>query len=93
MAPPALVAAHAGRFLEQRPTLLGPQCQRLVDHALADEQEGVVGQVTGVEQLDQVAQPDALAIEQVLALARAIQAAADLDLGVVDRQQADPGCR
>ena len=58
LAPAALVAADAGDLLEQRPALLGPQRQRLVDHALADEQERVVGEVRGVEQVDEVAQPD-----------------------------------
>jgi hypothetical protein len=62
--------------------------QRLVDHALADEQKRVVGQVALVEQVDQVAQPDALAVEHVLVLARAEQPPAELDLAVVDRQQA-----
>ena len=52
------MAADAGRLLEQRPALLGPQRERLVDHALADEQERVVGEVAGVEQVDEVAQPD-----------------------------------
>ena len=88
LAPAALVAADAGDLLEQRPALLGPERQRLVDHALADEQEGVVGEVGGVEQVDEVAQPDPLAVEQVLVLARAIQPAAELDDAVVDRQQA-----
>ena len=67
--PTPLVAAHSGGFLEQRAALLGAQRERLVDHALADEQKGVVGQVAGVQQLDEIPQPDPLPIEQVLALA------------------------
>ena len=54
--PSALVPPDAGDLVEQRAALLGSQGQRLVDHALADEQEGVVGEVRGVEQVDQVAQ-------------------------------------
>ena len=57
-AAPPLVAPDAGDLLEQRPPLLGPQRERLVDHALADEQERVVGEVRRVEQVDEVAQPD-----------------------------------
>lgn len=49
LAPPTLVTAHARHLLEQRTALLGPQGERLVDHALADEQEGVVRDVGGVE--------------------------------------------
>ena len=45
LAAAAVVAADPGRLLEQRPALFGAQRQRLVDHALADEQERVVGDV------------------------------------------------
>ena len=76
-----------GDLLEQGPALLGPQGERLVDHALADEQERVLGEVRAVEQVDEVAQPDALAVEQVVVLARAVEAAAELDHAVLDRQQ------
>ena len=90
LGPPAasLVAPDAGDLLEQRPALLGPQRQRLVDHALADEQEGVVGEVRRVEQVDQVAQPDAALVEQVVVLARAVQPPTELEDLEVDRQQA-----
>ena len=84
----ALMAANPGDLLEQRPAFLWPEGQRLVDHALADEQEGVVGEVGRVEQLDQVPQPDPTAIQQVVVLARPIQPPAELQDLVVDRQQA-----
>jgi hypothetical protein len=90
LAPPALVAADPGHLLEQRSTFLGTHRQRLVDHALADEQEGVVGQMGGVQQVDEVAQPDALLVEQVLVLARAEQPPTQLQDLEVDRQQAIP---
>ena len=82
------MATDAGDLLEQRPALLGSQGQRLVDHALADEQEGVVGEVGAVEQVDEVAQADALLVEQVLVLAAAVQPATELQDLEVDRQQA-----
>ena len=81
------VAPDAGHFLEQRPPLLGPQRQRLVDHALADEEEGVVGQVGGVEQVDEVLEPDPLLVEQVVVLAGAEEPPSELDRLEVDRQQ------
>ena len=51
----------------------GRSGERLVDHALADEEECVVGQVRGVEQIDEIAEPDPLAVEQVVVLAGPVQ--------------------
>jgi hypothetical protein len=87
LAPSALVAADPRHLLEQWSALLGPQGQRLIDHPLTDEQERVVGEVRGVEQVDQVAQPDALLVQEVLVLATAVQPAAELEHLEVDRQQ------
>ena len=84
----ALVAADAGDLLEQRPPFLGPQRERLIDHALADEQERVVGQVRRIEQVDEVAQPDPALVEQVVVLARAVEPPPELEDLEVDRQQA-----
>ena len=81
------MASHAGCLLEQRSAFLGAQGERLIDHALADEEEGVVGQVGGIEEIDEVAQAHLLAIEQVLVLARAEEPPAALDESVFDRQQ------
>ena len=82
------VAAHAGHLLEERPALLGSQREGLVDHPLADEQERVVGEVGGVEQLDEVLQAHPLAVDEVVVLARAEEAAAHLEDGEVDGDQA-----
>ena len=87
LAPATLVASDAGDLLEQRPALLGSQRERLVDHPLADEQERVVGEVGGVEQVDEVAQPDPLLVEQVVVLAGPVEPAAELEDAVVDRQE------
>ena len=81
------MASDARDLLEQRPSLLRPQGQRLVDHPLADEQECVVGEVSRVEQLDEVAQSNPLLVEQVVVLAGSVEAAAELEDAVVDRQQ------
>ena len=84
---PPLVPPDPGDLLEQRPPLLGAECERLVDHALADEQERVLREVRAVQQVDEVAQPHALAVEEVVVLARAVEAPAELDHAVLDRQQ------
>ena len=88
LAPATLVAADAGDLLEQRSTFLGSEGQGLVHHALADEQEGIVGEVGRVEQLDQVAQADPLLVEEVVVLTGAVQATAELEDAVLDREQA-----
>ena len=93
LAPAALVLADAGRLLEQRAPLLGPQGERLVDHALADEEERVVGDVRVVEQVDEVAQPDPLAVEEVLVLARPVEPARQLHLAEVDAAAGGRRCR
>ncbi len=71
LGPPAapLVPSDPGHLLEQGPALLGPERECLVDHALPDEQERVVGQMRCVEQIDEIAQSYPLSIEQVVVLA------------------------
>ena len=94
-AAPAFVAPDPGDLLEERPALLGAQGERLVDHPLPDEQEGVVGEMGRVEQVDQVAQPDPALVEQVVVLAASIEPAPQLEdleidweepVGVVDHE-------
>ena len=82
-----VVTPDPGHFLEQRSALLRSQREGLVDHALADEQERIVGKVRAVEQIDEVLQPDPLAVQQVVALAGTVEAAAQLEDRVIDRQQ------
>ncbi len=88
LSPAALVAPDPGNLLEQRPALLGPEGEGLVDHPLADEQERVVGQMGAIEQVDEVAEPDPLLVQQVVVLAAPVQPAAELQDGEVDRQEA-----
>ncbi len=85
--PSAFVAPDARDLLEQRPALLGPQGQRLVHHPLPDEQERVVGEMRGIEEIDEVAQPDPLLVQEVVVLARAVEAPAQLQDREVDRQE------
>ena len=90
LGPPSspLMAPDAGNLLEQRPALLGAERQGLVDHPLADEQEGVVGKVGRIEQVDQVAQADPALVQEVVVLARAVEAPPELEHAEIDRQQA-----
>ena len=83
----ALVAPDPGDLLEQRPALLGAQRERLVHHALPDEQERVLGDVRRVQQVLEVAQADPLPVEQVVVLAGPVEAPAELHHGVLDREQ------
>ncbi len=85
--PPSLVAADPGDLLEEWATLLRPEGEGLVDHALADEEEGVVGEVGRVQEVDEVAEADPLLVEQVIVLAGAVQAPADLEDAVVEGEQ------
>ncbi len=73
-----LVTTDPRDLLEKRAALLRAKGERLVDHALPDEQERVVGQMSRVEQVDQVAQADALLVEQVVVLAAAVEPTTEL---------------
>ena len=87
LAPAPLVTPNPGDLLEERATLLRPQGERLVDHALADEQERVVGEVRRVEQVDEIAQADPLLVQQVVVLAAAVEPSTELQDRVLDRQE------
>src|SRR6185312_23717 len=71
----------------QRPPLLRSERECLVDHPLPDEQERVVGEVRGVEQVYEVTKSDALLVEEVLVLAAPIQAPAELEDLEIDRKE------
>ncbi len=86
-APAALMPTDPRDLLEQWSPLFGPKRERLIDHALADEEEGVVGEVGAVEEVHEVAQAHPLAIQEIVVLAGAIEPAAKLDDRVLDRQQ------
>ena len=88
LAPPAFVATDPGDLLEQRPSLLGSQRERLVDHALADEQEGVVGESAPRRAGRRGRAGGPAAVEQVVVLAGAVEAAAELHDAVLDREEA-----
>ena len=88
-----LEAADAGRFFEDQPPLARRRLQQDVDLALLDDAVGFGGHARAGEQIANVAQPAGLAIDQVLALAAAIDAARDVHFGRVDRPAAARSCR
>ncbi len=77
--PAALVAADTRHLLEEGSPLFRSQGQGLVDHALADEEEGIVREMGRVKEVDEVLEAHALAIDEVVVLARPKQAPAHLE--------------
>ena len=83
-----LVNGDACCLFKQLAPLLRALRQRLVDEALADDGIGALAQPRASQQLADVTQAHAVAVEVILVLARAVGAAADLNLVEVDRQPA-----
>ena len=80
------VGQDAGRLLEDRAPLLRLLGEDAVDPALLQRGVAGGGQAGIGEQLAHVAQPALRAVDEVLALTGAVQAALDGDLGGRDRQ-------
>ena len=83
-----LEAADAGRLLEDHAAVLGRRLQQHVDLALLDDAIGLRAQARAGQQVANVAQAAGIAIDQVLALAAAVDAAGDVHLRRIDGQQA-----
>ena len=79
---------HLGRLLDQLPALLGRARHDRLDVALVHDRVGVDGEARRGQDLLEIAPPHARGVQEVLALAAAIDPAPDLDLFVVDRQSA-----
>ena len=79
---------HVGGFVDERAALLGREAEHLIDHALAHDGVAVLADVGLLEEVVEVAQADAGAVQQVLGVAVTIGAAADLDLAVVEGEPA-----
>ena len=77
----------AGRFLDDRPAILGPRVEHGVELTLADDHVLLAADARVGEQLLDVEQPARRAVDHVLRLTRAEQRAGDRDLGELDRQQ------
>ena len=71
------IEADAGRFLEQLATVVGAVGEQRVDHLALDDDAGVGAEARAAQQVGDVAQAARRAIQEVLALARAREAARD----------------
>ena len=80
-----LEAAEPGRLFEQCPSLLRLRPEDLLDAALADDRVHPAAEPEIRQQLDEVDAPHGGAVEHVLALAAAVQAPRDRELGVRER--------
>ena len=76
-----------GRFLDDRPAVLGAGVEHRVELALADDHVLLAADARVGEQLLDVEQAARGAVDHVLRLTRAEQRAGDRDLGELDRQQ------
>src|SRR5438105_2660433 len=82
-----LEAAEAGRLFDQRAPLLRLRREDRLDLSLADDRVHPLAEAEIGEQLDEIEPADGALVEQVLALAAAVQAARDGELGEVDGQR------
>ena len=89
--PPALVLRHAGRFLDQLPSIGRTGAEDLPDLALLDDRVCLDAQPCVHQQILDVAQPDGLAVDQVFALARSIQTAHHFDVAHDERRSSSHG--
>ena len=87
--PPRLEAAESGGLLDQGPAFLRLRCEDRLDLALADDRVHALAEAEVGEQLDEVEPADGGLVDEVLALAAAVQPARDRELGVVDRVPAE----
>ena len=85
---PIAVEPDPGRLLEQRPPFFGPVGEQPLDHLRFDDHAGVAAESGAAQQVLDVAEPDDCAVEQVVRLAAAREAAGDLNLAIGDRQVA-----
>ncbi len=80
--PPALEAAEPGRLLDQLPPLGGLRVEHRLDAPLRDHRAQAAAETDVGEQLDQVEPPDRRPVDEVLALAAAVEPAGDRHLAV-----------
>src|SRR5438045_973035 len=80
-----LELAESGRFLDEGAPVLRLRAEDLLHLALADDRVHTAAEAEIREQLDEVDAAHRRAVDEVLALAAAVQAAHDRELRVVDR--------
>jgi len=74
------VSRRAGKLFYQGATLFSAQAERLIHRTLSNKEESILSEPSAVKEFVQVAQSDALAIEQVLLTTTAIGTTCDLNL-------------
>ena len=84
---PHLEAADAGGLLEDHAAVARRRLQQAVDFALLDDAVGLRAHAGARQKVADVAEPGGIAIDEVFAFAAAIDAAGDMHLGRVERQQ------
>src|SRR5262249_17108927 len=85
--PPRLEPAEPRRLLDERAPLLRARREDRLHLSLADDRVHALAEPEVGEQLDEVEAPHRSLVQEVMALAAAMQAARDRQLGVVDRQR------
>jgi len=83
--PPLLELPEPRSVLEEHAPLLGLAREHLLDLALADHRAVAPAKARVGEQLDEIGAPDGRAVDEVLALAAAMQPPRDRDLAEVER--------
>src|SRR5439155_1188052 len=81
-----LEPSRPGRLFDHRAPIRRTEREYLIDKALADHDERVVGEVRAGEEILKIAQTNARPVHEVFGLAVAEETPADLDLGEVDGQ-------
>ena len=77
-----------GGLVDERAAVLGGEAEHLIDHALAHDGVAVLADVGLLEEVVEVAQADAGAVQEVLGVPVTIGAATNLDLAVVEGEPA-----
>jgi hypothetical protein len=76
----ALVASRPSELFNECPTLFGAEAECLVNRALPNEEKTVLCKARAIKELVEIAEPDALSVQQVLLASTAICAACNLNL-------------
>ena len=76
----ALVASRPSELFNECPTLFGAEAECLVNRALPNEEEAILCKARTIKELVEIAEPDALSVQQVLLASTAICAACNLNL-------------
>jgi hypothetical protein len=74
------MASRPSKLFNECPTLFGAKAKCLVNGALPNEEEAILCKARAIKELVEIAEPDALSVEQVLLASATISAACNLNL-------------